>query len=264
MAPDAKGVKMVPINRMVPRSFITNLRDNATVRRGVPIEVRGIAFGGDTGVKNVAFSADGGASWQNAALGKDYGRYSFRRWHTSFVPKQPGTYKLMANATNSNNLSQPATVHLEPRGLYAQRDRTSHGSYRIEEQPMARTRQGIILAAILTGLTATLAHGIALAQSAATPSHHRTIRLTSQKIALPFGDKTFAGAGEDAKIANEHCLLCHSKGMIDTQPPLSLETWKKESEKMRTAYGCPLRADLTSEVAAFISHAVSAPAAGGE
>jgi DMSO/TMAO reductase YedYZ molybdopterin-dependent catalytic subunit len=56
MAPDVKGVKMVPINRMVPRSFITNLRDNATVRSGAPIEVRGIAFGGDTGVKSVAFS----------------------------------------------------------------------------------------------------------------------------------------------------------------------------------------------------------------
>jgi sulfite dehydrogenase (cytochrome) subunit A len=86
------------------------------VRLGVPIEVRGIAFGGDTGVKNVAFSADGGASWQNAALGKNYGRYSFRRWHTSFVPKQTGTYKLMANATNSNDVSQPVTAGWNPGG----------------------------------------------------------------------------------------------------------------------------------------------------
>jgi DMSO/TMAO reductase YedYZ molybdopterin-dependent catalytic subunit len=117
MAPDAKGVKMVPINRMVPRSFITNLRDNATVRRGVPTDVRGIAFGGATGIKNVAFSADGGTSWQNAALGKDYGPYSFRRWKTSFMPKQTGTYKLMANATNNNNLSQPATATWNPGGF---------------------------------------------------------------------------------------------------------------------------------------------------
>ena len=116
MAPGAKGVKMVPINRMVPRSFITNLRDNATVRRGAPIEVRGIAFGGDSGVKNVAFSKDGGTSWQNAALGKDYGIYSFRRWQTSFVAKQPGDYKLMVKATNSNNLSQPATSTWNPGG----------------------------------------------------------------------------------------------------------------------------------------------------
>jgi DMSO/TMAO reductase YedYZ molybdopterin-dependent catalytic subunit len=116
MAPDAKGVKMVPIKRMVPRSFITNLRNNATLRRGVPTEVRGIAFGGDTGVKSVVFSADGGTSWQETALGKDYGRYSFRRWHTSFVPKRSGTYKLMVNATNSNNVSQPATAPWNPGG----------------------------------------------------------------------------------------------------------------------------------------------------
>ncbi len=117
MAPDATGVKMVPINRMVPRSFITNLRDNATVRLGVPAEVRGIAFGGDSGIKNVAFSADGGTSWRNAALGQDRGRYSFRRWRASFVPKQPGTYKLMIKATNSNNVSQPATAGWNPGGF---------------------------------------------------------------------------------------------------------------------------------------------------
>jgi len=116
MAPGAKDVKMVPINRMVPRSFITNLRDSATVGLGAPIEVRGIAFGGDAGVKRVAFSADGGASWQDTVLGKDYGRYSFRRWHTSFAPKQAGTYKLLVNATNSNNVSQPATATWNPGG----------------------------------------------------------------------------------------------------------------------------------------------------
>jgi len=116
MAPDAKGVKMVPINRMGPRSFITNLRDHATVRRGAPIEVRGIAFGGDTGVKSVAFSSDGGATWQDTVLDKDYGRYSFRRWHSTFAPDKPGSYKLMTNATNSNNLSQPATPTWNPGG----------------------------------------------------------------------------------------------------------------------------------------------------
>ncbi|MGO9266761.1 MAG: molybdopterin-dependent oxidoreductase [Candidatus Binataceae bacterium] len=116
MVPGAKDVKMVPINRMVPRSFITNLRDDATIRRGAPVKVRGIAFGGDTGVKQVSFSADGGASWRNAVLDKDYGRYSFRRWHTSFVPSKAGTYKLLVNATNSNNLAQPSSPTWNPGG----------------------------------------------------------------------------------------------------------------------------------------------------
>src|SRR6266481_4913904 len=48
VTPEQKGVKMVPINRMVPRSFFTSLTDGAAVGRGQTINVRGIAFGGDT------------------------------------------------------------------------------------------------------------------------------------------------------------------------------------------------------------------------
>ena len=117
MAPDAKDVKMIPINRMVPRSFITNMSHGATVPRGATIEVRGIAFGGDTGVKSVAFSSDGGATWREAALGKDYGRYSFRRWRTSFMATPRGAITLMVKATNSNNLSQPAAATWNPGGF---------------------------------------------------------------------------------------------------------------------------------------------------
>ena len=129
---------------------------------------------------------------------------------------------------------------------------------------MTQIRHRIILTTFLIGLTATLAYGVALAQSPAAPGRQRAIQLTSQKITLPFGNKTFAGKGEEATIANEHCLLCHSRGMIDTQPPLTLESWKKEVDKMRTAYGCPLRADQIAGVAEFIAHAASASAAGGD
>ena len=128
---------------------------------------------------------------------------------------------------------------------------------------MPRTRKSMILVTLVTGLIATFTDAIALGQSPDTLVQHRTINLTSQKITLPFGNKTFAGNGEEVTIVNEHCLLCHSKGMIDTQPPLTLESWKNEVDKMRTAYGCPLRADQTAGVAEFISHAENASAAGG-
>jgi hypothetical protein len=128
---------------------------------------------------------------------------------------------------------------------------------------MAQIRHRIVLATFLIGLTAPLAHGVALAQSPTAPSQHRAIKLTSQKIDLPFGNETFAG-GDAANLANSRCLLCHSKDMIDAQPPLTLETWKKEIDKMRTAYGCPLRADQTADIAKFVSQAISASAAGGD
>ena len=128
---------------------------------------------------------------------------------------------------------------------------------------MTQVRLRIVLAAYLIGLTATLVRGVARAQSPANRSRHRAIQLTSQKIDLPFGNETFAG-GDAANLANSHCLLCHSKDMIDAQPPLTLRHWKKEIDKMRTAYGCPLRADQTVGIAKLSSQAISAPAAGGD
>ena len=64
ITPDQQGVKMIPINRMVPRSFITNLNAGATLAAHRPEQVRGIAFGGDCGVKSVDISSDGGKSWR--------------------------------------------------------------------------------------------------------------------------------------------------------------------------------------------------------
>ena len=127
---------------------------------------------------------------------------------------------------------------------------------------MTQIRHRILLSTFLMGLTAMLAYGVTLAQSPA-PGRHRTIQLTSQKLTLPFGNQIFAG-GDAATLVNSHCLLCHSKDMIDAQPPLSLDSWEKEVDKMRTAYGCPLRADQTADIAEFISHAASASAAGGD
>src|SRR5580692_9856664 len=46
MKPGQANVPMVPINRLNPRSFITNIEAGSTVKAGKPTSVRGIAFGG--------------------------------------------------------------------------------------------------------------------------------------------------------------------------------------------------------------------------
>ena len=118
-----------------------------------------------------------------------------------------------------------------------------------------------IRTAFLIALAMALVRSVALAQSPSAPSSHHTIRLTSQKITLPLGNSVFAG-GDTARLANSRCLLCHSKEMIDTQPPLSLDVWKKEIDKMRTAYGCPLGADQTAALAEFIAQAAGKSTSG--
>ena len=184
MASDAKDVKMVPINRMVPRSFITNLRDNATVRRsgGAGRSAAASPLAATPG-SSVAFSSDGGTTWQNATLGKDYGRYSFRRWQTGFVPTKPGTHKLM-NATSSNSRGPrlPAGTGV----VICQRDRTDavYTTHR-RERPMSQTRKSMVLITLVIGLIApAFTDAIALGQSAGTPIRHRTLDLTSQRSHL--------------------------------------------------------------------------------
>jgi DMSO/TMAO reductase YedYZ molybdopterin-dependent catalytic subunit len=117
MKPGETGLKMVPINRMVPRSFITNLKAGATVKAGASTPMRGIAFGGDEGVKQVDFSSDGGRSWQAATLGKDEGKYGFRRWEARFTAPAKGNYTLMVRCTNSAGAVQPMQPNWNPAGF---------------------------------------------------------------------------------------------------------------------------------------------------
>ncbi len=117
MKPGETGLKMVPINRMVPRSFVTNLHSGASVHAGKPNLVRGIALGGDTGVKKVEISTDGGKSWQSTRLGKDEGKYSFRQWHAQFTLPTPGKYSVMVRCTNDHGIAQPDTPNWNPAGF---------------------------------------------------------------------------------------------------------------------------------------------------
>jgi DMSO/TMAO reductase YedYZ molybdopterin-dependent catalytic subunit len=115
--PGETGYKSVPINRMVPRSFITNLKAGDTVHTGAPTKIRGIAFGGDTGVARVEFSGDAGKSWLVARVGKDEGKYGFRQWEAEFTPAVRGNVTLMVRCTNSNGVVQPREANWNPSGF---------------------------------------------------------------------------------------------------------------------------------------------------
>jgi DMSO/TMAO reductase YedYZ molybdopterin-dependent catalytic subunit len=117
MKPGQTGVKMVPINKMVPRSFVTNLKSGQSVAAGPSTPVRGIAFGGDTGVARVDLSIDGGKSWQATTLSKDEGKFSFRQWQTRIDLPAKGDVTLMVRCTNSNDLAQPAQPTWNPSGF---------------------------------------------------------------------------------------------------------------------------------------------------
>ncbi len=122
--PGAKVASSVPINRFSIRSFITSLLDGATVPAG-PVALRGIAFDGGYGITEVDVSADGGKSWQSAALGKDLGRYAFREW-TASVTLDKGDHDLMVRAVNRIGQSQPMDALWNPSGYMRNQVEKTH------------------------------------------------------------------------------------------------------------------------------------------
>jgi DMSO/TMAO reductase YedYZ molybdopterin-dependent catalytic subunit len=107
--PGQTGVRMVPINKMAPRSFITNIKPGAAVRAGASMLARGIA--------GVELSSDGGKTWQAAKLDSDEGKYAFRRWEALFTLPAKGNYTLMVRCTNSAGVAQPDRPNWNPAGF---------------------------------------------------------------------------------------------------------------------------------------------------
>jgi DMSO/TMAO reductase YedYZ molybdopterin-dependent catalytic subunit len=115
--PGQTDFNLVPISRMVPRSFITNIKPGDTLRARAPTLARGIAFGGGSGVSRVDFSSDGGKTWQPTQLGKDEGKYSFRQWQINFTAPVQGSHVLMARCSSSSGETQPDTPNWNPSGF---------------------------------------------------------------------------------------------------------------------------------------------------
>ncbi|WP_336973893.1 molybdopterin-dependent oxidoreductase [Sphingobium aromaticiconvertens] len=114
--PGTETFPKTPISAMNARSWITNVEPGARLAYRPRLPVGGIAMGGDKGVKRVEVSADGGASWQDATLGPDEGRYSFRRFASALPIRVRGPMTLMSRCTNSDGAVQPMAANWNPGG----------------------------------------------------------------------------------------------------------------------------------------------------
>src|SRR5215468_9840067 len=104
----------IPIGRFTVRSFITSVTDGAKLKPG-RVTLRGIAFDGGTGIKEVAVSTDGGKTWMPAKLGRDLGKYAFREW-TLPMKIAAGPHELKVRATNNGGDTQPIDALWNPAG----------------------------------------------------------------------------------------------------------------------------------------------------
>jgi DMSO/TMAO reductase YedYZ molybdopterin-dependent catalytic subunit len=109
--PGDKDFPTHPIGAMPPRAFVTNFDEGDSVSRSTPIDLRGIAMGGDCGVAKVEIL--GGHAPVLATLEADHGSYSFRRWRATLPA---GTSRFGARCTNVQGRTQPFEQAYNPSG----------------------------------------------------------------------------------------------------------------------------------------------------
>ncbi len=96
----------IPLGLVALNSDVLSPADGETVASG-PVEVRGYAFaGGERHVARVDVSLDGGASWSQAELLEDLGRWAWRHWRIT-VELAPGEHEILVRAWDSSAATQP-------------------------------------------------------------------------------------------------------------------------------------------------------------
>jgi DMSO/TMAO reductase YedYZ molybdopterin-dependent catalytic subunit len=87
------------------RSRVDLPYDNSVVslsKLTAPIEVKGVAYGGDRGISKVEWSFDGGAQWTEAEIYYSGGDLAWSLWQApgGWLPSAPGNYVVVARATD--------------------------------------------------------------------------------------------------------------------------------------------------------------------
>jgi sulfite oxidase len=96
----------MPLGLVALNSDVLSPADGETVAAGL-VEVRGYAFaGGERHVARVDLSVDGGASWSQAELLEDLGRWAWRHWRIT-VDLAPGEHDILVRAWDSSAATQP-------------------------------------------------------------------------------------------------------------------------------------------------------------
>jgi DMSO/TMAO reductase YedYZ molybdopterin-dependent catalytic subunit len=114
--PGTTPAKTEPIQRFNVRSFLTSHADGAKIKAGQPTTLRGIAFDGGAGIREVLVSTDRGHVWWGAELGEDLGRYSFREWKYTLNLKAPVPLEIQCRAVSRTGESQPLEPLWNPSG----------------------------------------------------------------------------------------------------------------------------------------------------
>jgi len=106
----------VPYTELQVKSVFTSPLDEAPVRAGSRVELRGFAWAGEADIAQVDVSTDSGRTWSVATLGTDRAPYAWRRWVFPWTPDRSGSYLAMSRATDTRGRTQPTVAAWNPSG----------------------------------------------------------------------------------------------------------------------------------------------------
>lgn len=107
-----------PITAIRVNSLIVDPEPGAALPPGRSVAIRGIAWDGGSGIRRVGVTADGGATWRDAELGRDLGRYAWRPWHFDAALAAGDALRLAVRAEANDGSMQPDALVPNPAGYH--------------------------------------------------------------------------------------------------------------------------------------------------
>ena len=107
--PDQPAEGSPPLTRQVVKSAF-ELPWPASLTVGRTHELTGRSWSGNGRVRQVEVSVDGGATWHRARPHGGTTRTGWLRWRFPWRPTGPGSYELLARATDDHGITQPDTA----------------------------------------------------------------------------------------------------------------------------------------------------------
>ena len=92
------------------KSIITEPLDAEKLAPGT-VPIRGAAYAGEAGIKEVEVSVDNGRTWAPAALIGPQETYAWRHWEYLWEIKNKGKHTILVRATDKNGRRQPENAH---------------------------------------------------------------------------------------------------------------------------------------------------------
>jgi DMSO/TMAO reductase YedYZ molybdopterin-dependent catalytic subunit len=112
--PEKRFPKTKPIKKMNVKSIIGYPTKESILTHKSHVVIRGVAWDGGHGIKDVMVSTDGGETWEKTLLddGKQ-GRYGYRAFRHTFKPAKYGKVKIMSKAISKLGEEQPLAKEIK-------------------------------------------------------------------------------------------------------------------------------------------------------